>query len=156
MIKSLPDNDKVRDGLTFRKQLEQHRTDPNCAGCHKRLDPLGFGLENFDAIGRWRGEIDRQPVDASGEMATGEKFTGAAELKTLLLKRKDEFARNVTEKMFAYALNRGLEFYDAPIVRHSAKNLAASDYRIGTLILEVVQSYPFQYRRGASPLAAQP
>lgn len=81
LIKSLPSSDKVRDGLTFRQQLEQHRKDDNCAGCHKRLDPPGFGLENFDAIGRWRTEIAGQPVDANGEMVTGEKFNGAVELK---------------------------------------------------------------------------
>jgi mono/diheme cytochrome c family protein len=155
LIKSLPDSDKPKDGLTFRQQLEQHRKDDNCAGCHKRLDPLGFGLENFDAIGRWRTQIRDQPVDASGQMVTGEKFTGPAELKTILLKRKDEFARNVTEKMYAYALNRGLEYYDVPTVRHTAKILASADYRVDTLILEIVKSYPFQYRRGTAPLASQ-
>jgi PAS domain-containing protein/mono/diheme cytochrome c family protein len=154
LIKSLPPSDKVRDGLTFRQQLERHRKDDNCAGCHKRMDPLGFGLENFDAIGRYRTTIQEQTVDASGEMVTGEKFSGPAELKTVLLTHKDEFIRNVTAKMFAYALNRGLESYDVPIVRHTAKTLAASDYRIDTLIMEIVKSYPFQNRRGTSAVAA--
>ena len=122
----------------------------------KRLDPLGFGLENFDAIGRWRTKIADQPVDATGEMVNGDKFNGPAEFKTQLLARKDVFARNVSEKMFAYALNRGLETYDMPIVRHAGKILAQADYRIDTLILEIVKSYPFQYRRGTAPLAAQP
>lgn len=155
LIKSLPSSDKVRDGLTFRQQLEQHRKDDNCAGCHKRLDPPGFGLENFDAIGRWRTEIAGQPVDAAGEMITGEKFTGPIELKKILLARKDDFARNLTGRMFAYALNRGLESYDVPIVRRAAKNLAATDYRIEHLVQEIVKSYPFQNRRGTEPLAAQ-
>jgi hypothetical protein len=154
LIKSLPSSDRVRDGLTFRQQLERHRSDPNCAACHSRLDPLGFGLENFDAIGRWRTTIADQPVDASGEMVTGEKFTGPAELKQLLLKRKDQFARNVTEKMYAYALNRGLEYYDVPLVKQTVKNLAAKEYRISALVLDIVKSYPFQYRRGTGPLAS--
>ncbi len=114
LVKSLPADDKPRNGLTFRQRLEQHRTQADCAGCHKRMDPLGFGLESFDAIGRWRTEISGEPVDASGEMTTGEKFTGPAELKQLLLKRTDDFTRNLTEKMLAYALGRGLEYYDAP------------------------------------------
>ncbi len=155
IVQSLPPNDKVRDGLTFRQQLEKHRADENCAGCHKRLDPLGFGLENFDAIGRWRTEIAGQPVDASGEMVTGEKFAGPVELKKILLAHKDEFARNVTGRMFGYALNRGLESYDVPIVRHAAKVLAASDYRVESLVMEIVKSYPFQNRRGSAPIAAQ-
>ena len=156
MIKSLPPDDRPKGGLTFRQQLEKHRTDESCAGCHKRLDPLGFGFENFDPIGRWRTTVAEQPVDASGELLGGDKFTGPAELKTLLLARKDIFARNVAEKMFAYALNRGLEYYDLPTVRHSVKTLAQSDYRIDTLILEIVKSYPFQYRRGTAPTASQP
>ena len=101
IVKSLPSSDKVRDGLSFRQQLEKHRADEACAGCHKRLDPLGFGLENFDAIGRWRTEIAGEPVDAGGEMVTGEKFTGPIELKKILLAHKDEFTRNVTARMFA-------------------------------------------------------
>ena len=88
-------------------------------------------------------------------MVTGEKFTGPIELKRILLAHKDEFARNVTSRMFAYALNRGLESYDVPVVRHAAKTLAASDYRAETLVMEIVKSYPFQYRRGDAALATQ-
>ena len=156
IVKSLPSSDKVRDGLSLRQQLEKHRKDDNCAGCHKRLDPPGFGLENFDAIGRWRTEIAGQPVDAGGEMVTGEKFNGPVELKKILLTRKDDFARNLTGRMFGYALNRGLESYDVPVVRRAAKTLAAADYRIESLVMEIVKSYPFQNRRGSATLAAQP
>jgi hypothetical protein len=155
MIKSLPTSDKVRNGLSLRQQLEQHRADASCAGCHKRMDPLGFGLENFDAIGRWRTTVAELPVDASGEMVTGEKFTGPAEMKALLLKRKDEFARTVSEKMYAYALARGLESYDVPMVRLTVKRLAGADYKVGTLVREIVSSYAFQHRRGTEPLAQQ-
>ena len=95
-------------------------------------------------------------MDATGEMASGEKFNGPAELKALLLKRKDLFVRNVTEKMYAYALNRGLEHYDMPLVKQTAKNLTQADYRVGDLTIEIAKSFPFQYRRGTGkPLAAQ-
>lgn len=155
-VKTLPSSDKPADGLTFRQRFEKHRADATCAACHKRMDPLGFGLENFDAIGAWRTEIGGQPVDASGEMVTGEKFAGPAELKKLLLARKDEFARNVAEKMFAYALNRGLEFYDAPLIRQTVKSLARDNYRVESLILAIVNSFPFQNRRGTDSIASQP
>ncbi|WP_160164531.1 DUF1592 domain-containing protein [Pedosphaera parvula] len=147
LVQSLPPNDHPVDGLTLRQQLEKHRSNPNCAGCHSKMDPLGFGLENFDAIGRWRAEIEQKPVDASGVMPSGEKFTGPAELKKVLLNRKDDFARNLTEKMLAYALGRGLEYYDVPTVKEITKKLAESNYRSSVLIAEIVKSYPFQYRR---------
>ena len=147
LIKSLPRDDAPKGGLTLRQQLEKHRTKAECAGCHKRMDPLGFGLENFDAIGRWRAEIAGQAVDASGEMVSGEKFSGPAELKALLLKRKDVFARNVTEKMLAYALGRGLEYYDTPVVKQISRSVQRDGFRSGTLVAEIVKSLPFQYRR---------
>jgi hypothetical protein len=155
LVKSLPADDRPRDGLTFRQRLEQHRTKAECAGCHKRMDPLGFGLETFDAIGRWRTQISGQPVDASGQMTSGEKFTGPAELKSLLLKRTDDFGRNLTEKMLAYALGRGLEYYDTPVVKKIAKTLEADDFRAATLVTEIVKSYPFQYRRGSGAQLTQ-
>ena len=155
-VKTLSSSDKPKDGLTFRQRFEKHRSEASCANCHKRMDPLGFGLENFDAIGAWRTELAGEPVDASGEMVTGEKFTGPVELKKLLLARKDVFARTVADRMFAYALNRGLEFYDAPLVRQTVKSLARDNYRVETLILAIVNSYPFQYRRGTGAVAAQP
>ena len=111
------------------------------------MDPLGFGLENFDAIGRWRTQISGQPVDAKGELITGEKFEGAAELKKILLEKKPQFVRNLTEKTLAYALGRGVEFYDIPTVRQLTAKLSANDHRSSTLIVEIVKSYPFQNRR---------
>jgi mono/diheme cytochrome c family protein len=146
----LVDTKKVErrgDGQSFRKRLEEHREDPNCAGCHARMDPLGFGLENFDAIGAWRTQERDQPVDASGQLVSGEKFTGPAEMKVLLLQKKDEFTCNVAEKMLAYALGRGLEPTDWWPVQQIARNVAANEYRAQTLVLEVVKSFPFQYRR---------
>lgn len=144
---SLSTDDKPQQGLTFRQRLEQHRSKPQCASCHSRMDPIGFGLENFDAIGRWRTEIGGQPVDSSGVMATGEKFSGPIELKRLLLERKEEFVRNLTEKMLSYALGRGIEPYDLPTVRKITTAVAKNNYRSSTLILEIARSYPFQYRK---------
>ena len=143
----LPAEDAPKNGLTFRQRLEEHRKKPQCAGCHARMDPLGFGLENFDAIGRWRTKIGGEPVDATGVMSTGEKFTGPAGLKRLLLERKDEFAHNVTERMLAYALGRGVEFYDSPAIKTISDRLKADGYRSSTLVMEIAKSYPFQYRR---------
>src|SRR5205085_121840 len=124
-----------------------HRKDANCASCHKRMDPLGFGLENFDPTGQWRSNIAGLPVDAGGELVSGEKFDGPAELKQLFLKSKQQFIRNLTEKMMAYALGRGLEYYDRPTVKQITNALEADNYRSTTLITSIIKSYPFQYRR---------
>lgn len=153
MVKSLPRDDKPQDGLTLRQQLEKHRSDAACANCHKRMDPLGLGLENFDAIGRWRTEISGQPVDASGVMATGEPFSGPAELKQILFKRRGDFVRNLTEKMLSYALGRGLDYYDTPVVNQITRAVAENSYRSSTLVTEIVKSYPFQFRRN-QPMTA--
>jgi len=147
LVKSLPPNDKPVDGLSLRQRLEAHRKNPECAGCHQRMDPLGFALENFDAIGQWRTNISGQPVDSSGVLPGGEKFEGPAELKKILLKHKEDFVRNLTEKMLAYALGRGLEYYDMPTVKEISQTVARNDYRSSVLIAEIVKSYPFQFRR---------
>jgi hypothetical protein len=153
-VDTLSQNDRPEDGLTFRQRLEQHRDNPRCASCHARLDPLGFGLENFDAIGRWREEIAEVPVDATGRLTSGQSFTGPAELKRILKEsRRDRIVRNLVERMLSYALRRGVEYYDAPTVDLIAAVLEDEDYRSQTLITEVVKSYPFQYRRD-EPVAA--
>jgi len=149
LVKSLPQDDSPVDGLTLRQQLEKHRQKAECSACHVRMDPLGFGLENFDPIGRWRTRIGSQAVDASGMLPGGEHFEGPAELRKVLLSRKDEFVRNVTQKMLAYALGRGLEYYDGPAVKSICKAVAENDYRSSVLISEIVKSFPFQYRRNA-------
>ena len=148
LVPSLPPDDKSKEGQTLRQQLEKHRSKAECAACHQRMDPLGFGLENFDAIGRWRTKIGDDPIDANGVLTTGEKFEGPAELKTILLAKKETFIRNMTERMLAYALGRGLEFRDRPAVKQIMAAQAQDDYLSSTLILEIVKSYPFQYRRG--------
>jgi len=148
-VATLPRDDTPRQGLTFRQQLEKHRADANCAGCHKRMDPLGLGLENFDPIGRWRTDIKGVPVDASGVLVTGEKFSGPVELKKLLLERSDLFVRNLTEKMLSYALGRGIDYYDTPEVKRIVGAISGQGCASSTLVAEIVKSYPFQYRRNA-------
>jgi hypothetical protein len=111
------------------------------------MDPIGFGLENFDPIGRWRTEIAGHPVDAAGQLTTGESFTGPAQLKAILLRKKDAFVRNVTQRLLAYALGRGLEFYDEGPVKKITDSLAKSDDKSTVLVIEIVKSYPFRYRR---------
>jgi len=145
----LPQDDAPKDGLTFRQRMEKHREKPECANCHSRMDPIGFGLENFDPTGKWRTEISKTPVDASGVMATGEKFTGPKELRKLLMGRKDEFVRTATEKMLSYALGRGLEYFDQPTVRKTTKALQQNNYSAQKMVLEITNSYPFLHRRGA-------
>jgi hypothetical protein len=128
--------------------MEQHRVDPTCAGCHARMDPIGFGLENFDGIGAYRTTDSGAPVEAGGRLVSGEEFKNAAELRTILTtKKRADFYRCLTEKTLTYALGRGLEYYDRPAV---AKIVAAleQDPRFSTLIHGVVNSVPFQMRRG--------
>jgi hypothetical protein len=142
--------DRSEDGriLSVRDQMERHRADPACSGCHARMDPLGFALENFDAIGRWRGSSGEGeiPVDATGVLPDGTRFEGPAELRKLLLSRREEVVTTVTEKLLTYALGRGLEYYDRPAVRKIVGD-AAPEYRWSSIILGIVRSVPFQMRR---------
>ncbi|YCM47058.1 DUF1592 domain-containing protein (plasmid) [Verrucomicrobiaceae bacterium 227] len=141
-------NPKEVENLTLRQRTELHQKDPTCANCHKILDPIGFGLENFDAIGRWRTQDDTGgAIDASGELPGGKRFTKPTELKALLVTRKREVARNLTEKLLAYALCRPLEGYDHIVVDRLMDSIAADDHRMQTLVVEVVSSYPFLNHR---------
>jgi len=153
LVKSLPRDDRPRKGLSFRQRLEQHREDPNCAACHKRMDPLGFALENFDAVGQWRTEIGGQPVDATGEMPGGETFNGPVELREALLGKRDLVLKNLVERMLAYALGRGLEYYDQPTVHQIVKRREANHDAARGLVLDIARSLPFQYRRNDRDLA---
>ena len=133
--------------LTLRQRTELHRTNPTCASCHKILDPIGFGLENFDAIGRWRNQDDTGgPIDAAGELPGGKRFTSPKELKAIIAARSSELARNLTEKLLAYALCRQLEGYDEIVVDRLMETIAKDGYRMQTLITEIVTSYPFTHR----------
>ena len=152
----LPEPTPATEGLTLRQRFEQHRDSPQCATCHDRIDPIGYGLENYDAIGRWRvtDENDR-PLDTVGELPNGEHFNGPAELKDILLSRKQTFARTVTERMLAFALGRPLAYYDEAIIREITEAVIESDYRPSVLIEQIALSYPFQYQRGSAGEASE-
>ena len=138
--------------LSMREQLEVHRADPTCASCHARMDPIGFALENYDGIGKWRTKDAGLMIDASGKLPNGKSFTGPNELKKILLTaHKDEFVTAATEKLLTYALGRGLEYYDSPSVRSIMREAAPDNYRLPTLINLIVKSTPFQMRRTATP-----
>ena len=151
-VPSLKDNKETK-ALSMRQRMEQHRANPVCASCHARMDPLGFALENFDAIGKWQttsGDANT-PIDASGVLPDGTRFQGPAELRKALLSKPEQFVTTVTEKLLTYAIGRGVEYYDAPAVRKITRETAASDYRWSSLIAEIVKSDPFQMRRSREP-----
>ena len=133
--------------LTLRERISEHRADPACASCHDIIDPIGFALENFDAVGRWRTHDGDIPVDASGALPDGTRFNGPGEFRQALLRRPELFVATATEKLLIYALGRGLEAYDAPAVRKIVRDAKPDDYRFSSLILGVVRSMPFQMRR---------
>ncbi|MFM2126401.1 MAG: hypothetical protein RL328_2852, partial [Acidobacteriota bacterium] len=130
---------------TMREQMEMHRKNEPCASCHKIMDPIGFSLENFDATGAWRDLDGTKPVDAKGTLVDGTKLNGAKELRGALVKYSPQFVRVATEKMLIYALGRGTEYYDMPLVRQIVRDAAKTNYKFSSLILAVVKSEPFQY-----------
>jgi hypothetical protein len=136
---------------TLRQRLEQHRDNPLCASCHARMDPIGFGLENFDGIGSWRVKDHGEPIDATGELTTGESFGTPIEMiQILATEKKDQYVRCVIEKMLTYALGRGVEYYDRCAVTQIADELSRNDHKFSALILGIARSAPFQLRRGDS------
>ncbi len=141
------DEATVGASASLRQQMEAHRTNPTCAACHAKMDPLGFGLENYDAIGAWRVTDAKFPVDASGVLPDGRTFQGPDDLKVILKSDRDAFAECITEKLLTYALGRGLERYDKRTVKAITGRLADHDYRFSALVLEIVTSLPFQMRR---------
>jgi hypothetical protein len=132
---------------TMRERMSQHRANPVCAACHARIDPLGFALENFDALGQWRDAEGATPIDASGALPDGTRFNGAAELRAALLKHQQEFVTTVTTKLLTYAMGRGVEYYDMPAVRQILREGAPDNYPWTSLIVSIVKSAPFQMRR---------
>jgi len=141
---------------TLRQQLEQHRTNATCASCHARMDPIGFGLENFNAIGAWRDKDGAEAVDAAGKLAGGESFAGAAELANLLAQKKRwEFLHCLADRTLTYALGRGTEYYDRPALEKIVTDVEGDGDKFSALVLAVAQSFPFQNRRTASPLSDQ-
>ncbi|MSR60192.1 MAG: DUF1592 domain-containing protein [Planctomycetaceae bacterium] len=143
------EKDKVLSG-TLRQRMEQHRANPACAACHTQMDALGFGLENYDPIGAWRVKDGTFDIDASGTLPGGAAFSSPAELRVILKSRQNEFRRCLAEKLLTFALGRGLEYYDKCTVDQIARHVAANHDKFSALVLEIVQSDPFQKRRGKS------
>jgi hypothetical protein len=149
-IPALEASDDESKPRSVREMLEMHRKNPVCASCHARMDPLGFSLENFDAIGQWRTIDAGRAIDASGVLLDGTKVEGPAALQHALVAQKEQFVRSVTEKLLTYALGRGMEYYDAPAIRSIVRDAAPNDYRWSSVILGIVKSGPFQLRRSGS------
>ena len=146
-VPALKENSGIGKNLPMRERIAQHRANPVCAGCHQLMDPVGFSLENYDAVGRWRTVDDGTPIDASGSLPDGSKFDGVAGLQKALLSRPDVFATTFTEKLLTYALGRGVDYHDAAAVRRVVRDASANDYKFSSFIAGVVNSTPFQMRR---------
>jgi len=142
------DESKIGASGSMRTQMVEHQKNPACASCHSKMDPIGFAFENFNAVGQWRTKDGNFPIDTSGTLPDGRQFQGPAELTTLLRKDKQAFAECVTDKMLTYALGRGLQRYDKRTVRAIATAIGQQDYKFSSLVLEVVNSLPFQMERG--------
>src|SRR5215468_4391323 len=146
-VPPLKENEEGAKPKSVRELMEEHRKNPACAGCHAVMDPLGFSLENFDGIGEWRTKDQSGPIDASGQLADGTKVEGPVTLRQALMKHPEQFAGTVTEKMMTYALGRGLEYYDMPVVRGIVHDAARNDYKLSWIIVDIVKSTPFQTRK---------
>ncbi len=147
-VPALRDNAENGKVQSMRERMEQHRKNPSCAACHVMMDPLGFALENFDAIGMWRATSEGgTPIDASAALPDGARFEGLPGLRTFILSRREQFVATVTEKLLTYAIGRGVEYYDMPAVRRIVREAAARDHRWSAVILGIVKSTPFQMRR---------
>ena len=147
-VPELPADEKAMLSGSLRKRMEQHRANPSCAACHARMDPIGFGFENYNAIGKFRTKDGNFTIDPSGTLPDGKSFKGPDELKAILKSKRELFSRCLTEKMLTYALGRGLEHYDRRAVDRIIEALARNNYRFSTLVLEIVKSDPFRLRRG--------
>jgi hypothetical protein len=146
-VPALAENAGDEAPKSVRERLEAHRASPVCASCHRNMDPIGFALENFDAVGQWRTTTeDGRPVDASGALVDGTKLDSPVALREALMNRPDVFVGTVTEKLMIYALGRGLEAYDMPVVRRIVQDAAKDHYRFVSIIMGIVNSKPFQMR----------
>jgi len=147
-VPGLEETQKAAPNLSLREQMVLHRKEPVCASCHRQMDQLGFGFENFDVVGRWREKDGKFPVDASGELPSGETFKGPSELVQILAKRKHQFAETLVSKMLVYALGRGLEPYDQRAIDGIVERVEKGDYRFSAVTTGIVTSQPFRMRRG--------
>ena len=146
-VEAFPENEEGVQPKTVRERLEAHRTNPTCNACHGVMDPLGFALENFDAIGQWRVK-DRdagEAIDSSGRLADGTAVDGPVDLRDALLTRPDQIVQTLTEKLMIYALGRGVEYYDMPAVRKVVRDAGRDDYRFAAIVTGIVTSEPFRF-----------
>jgi hypothetical protein len=139
---------------TMRQRMEEHRANPACASCHKMMDPIGFSLENFDGIGKWRTTEFGQKLNASGQLVDGTRINGVADLRQALLRYSPQFERTFTEKLLTYALGRGVEFGDMPVVRTIVHEAAEDNYRFSSVVLGIVKSESFQMNRKPEAVTA--
>jgi hypothetical protein len=155
-VPPLPERPEGGRPLSMREQMARHRNNPSCASCHSLMDPLGLAMENFDAVGRWRSrDQSNAPLDVSGMLPDGTTFEGVVGLRQALLSHSVEFLETVTEKLLIYALGRGLEYYDRPVIRQIIREARPTEYGFASLIAGVVKSTPFLNRRSAeSPTVA--
>jgi hypothetical protein len=144
VVPALKETSESGKPLSMREQMELHRQNAVCASCHKLMDPLGFAMENFDAVGSWRTTDAGAPIDASGLFIDGTPLNGIASLREALLRRPDVFVGTLTEKLLVYALGRGLDYHDMPAVRKIVRDTAAHDYKFSSLIVGIATSTPFQ------------
>ena len=144
-VPALKDN-SVSASLPMRERLAEHRANAACAGCHRLMDPVGFALENYDAIGRWRAVEEGRPIDATGGLPDGSTFEGAAGLEEGLRKRPELFVGALVEKLMTFALGRGLELSDGPAVRQIVREARVKEYAFSSLLLGIVRSAPFTMR----------
>jgi hypothetical protein len=142
-----PSGDKVTVEQTMRQRMEEHRNNPACASCHRMMDPIGFALESFDAIGKWRTRQYGQVLDASGQLTDGTKINGVGDLRQALLKYSPQFVRTFTEKLMIYALGRGVDYEDMPMIRSIVRDSARNNYRFSSIVMGIVKSPPFQMNR---------
>jgi hypothetical protein len=145
------DDDSVGTSVSLRQQMERHRQDEPCASCHSKMDPLGFALENYNAIGKWRTMDGKFPVDSTGTMPDGTTFAGPADMRQAMMHRLPQFAQCLTSKMLEYALGRGIGPSDQREIASITHNWETEGYRFQTLIFEIVNSVPFQNRRAEAP-----
>jgi hypothetical protein len=147
VVPALKEKGSGGKALSMRERMAEHRDNPACSGCHQLMDPVGFSLENYDAVGRWRTAEEGTPLDVTGGLPDGSKFEGVAGLQQALLRRPEIFLSTFTDKLLTYALGRGVESYDAPAVRKVVREARAKDFRFSSFIIGIVGSTPFEMRR---------
>jgi len=145
-VPAIDESPEAAKASSLRQKMEIHRGNPTCAACHRIMDPIGFTLENFDLVGRWRTSDGNTPIDATGQLFDGTPLDGPVSLRKALLARSDVFVRTTTEKLMTYGTGRALKYYDMPVVRQIARDAATNDYRFSSLVLGVVKSDPFQMK----------